>query len=268
MTYCNSADVFNYLGKSAKTKVRSEVVGTSSNTASTSWELDHDNVIDASDTIYTDSTVVPTSSYSINLDDGKLTGLSVPSGSVLTADYDYSGMSDSMVQQMITSSDSLIEVETGRVYTTTTSTTEYLSRDPDQKVFFLNDYPITTLTLLERNTAAQVDAAVWESLTEGLGEDYLSNSEDLLVGRIRFIDSFPLTGQDTLRATYISGYTTVPALVKELSMLLTIRQMANSTVYKSIIEGQDNYTPVRLDEINNRIEELKRVLTKQNISLI
>ena len=101
-----------------------------------------------------------------------------------------------------------------------------------------------------------------------MGNDYLANPEDLEIGRIRFIDNFPIKGYDQIRVTYDYGYTTTPPLVKELSILLTLRNMANSTVYKSIFKGYDNFTPVKLTEIENRIEELKRILKKQSVTLV
>lgn len=266
MSYCSSAEVFNYLGKDAKTKIRGEIVGTGAGVTS-SWSLDHDNIISGSDVLYTGGTIVPTSSYTINLDDGNVSGLSVPSGSVLSADYDYADIPDSLTRQMISSSDSLLEAETGRTFGTS-SNTEYLGVEEGKRNFFLNNYPVLTLSSVSRNIAPQTEAPDWETLTEGLGNDYIANSEDLRIGRIRFIDNFPYLGQDMLMITYSSGYLTTPNIVKELSILLTIRQMANSAVYKSIFEGNDNFTPVRLNEISERIEELKRLLKKQNIEPI
>jgi hypothetical protein len=166
---------------------------------------------------------------------------------------------------MISSSDSLIESETGRVFSLTTSNTEYLSVDESQDVFFLKNYPVTTISSLSVNTASQTDAPSWSASTSGLGEDYIANSDDLLIGRIRFIDNLPQAGQDVLKVVYNYGYSATPPLVKELSILVTLRQMINSSVYKSIFKGYDNFTPVRLNEINERIEELKRILKKQSI---
>ncbi|HUU86745.1 MAG TPA: hypothetical protein VMX17_03235 [Candidatus Glassbacteria bacterium] len=265
--YCNSSEVLKYLGKDAYTKIRSEVVGTGTGVIST-WELDHDNVLSSSQTLYTDSISVSTGSYTLNLDDGTITGLTASSGSVLTANYDYSDIPDSIVQQMISSSDSLIDTETGRNFGNNTGSVEYLDIEEKQTTFFLKNYPIITLSSVERNKSVQTSAPDWETLTGGLGEDYISNSEDLSLGRIRFIDNLPYIGQDNLKVTYDHGYTTTPSLVKELSILLTIRQMTNSAVYKSMFKGYDNFTPVRLEEIENRIEELKRILKKQSINLV
>lgn len=268
MAYCSSTEIWKHLGKDAYTKVRSEIVGTSSTTTSTNYELDHDNLIDTSLILYTDSSVLTSSAYTSDLDDGSITELTgASSGSVLTADYDYGDLPDSIISQMIDNSDNLIETETGRTFGEN-SATEYLNVDYQQKVFFLKNYPVTTLTTIERNISIQTTTPDWETLTEGLGEDYIANSEDLSIGRVRFINNFPYQGEDMLKATYNYGSASTPNLVKELSILLTLRQLANSSVYKSIMKGYDNFTPIRLDEINIRIEELKRILRKQSIELV
>ena len=269
MSYSLTSEIWDNLGKDSYTKVRGEIVGTSSTTASTNYELDHDNVITNSVTLYTNSSTLTSSAYSLNLDDGNIVGLTgATSGSVLTADYDYADLPDSTIQRMINSSDSLIDIETGRTFGQTTGSVEYLNVEEGQNVFWLKHYPVLTLSSVDINTVDSVDTPAWDTAIEGLGNDYLANSEDLAVGRIRFIDNFPLTGYDQVKATYDYGYSTTPSLVNELSILLTLRNMANSTVYKSVFKGYDNFTPVKLTEIENRIEELKRILKKQSISLV
>jgi hypothetical protein len=269
MSYSQPNEIWNNLGKDSFTKVRGEIVGTSSTTGSTNYSLDHDNVITSSVTLYTGSSILTSSAYSLDLDDGEIIGLTgADSGSVLTADYDYGDLPDSTIQKMISSSDSLIDTETGRTFGVTTGNVEYLNSDKDQKVFFLKNYPVITLSSVEVNQNEAVDVPDWDTMAEGLGNDYLANSEDKALGRIRFIDNFPIEGYDQLKVTYDYGYATTPVLVNELSILLTLRNMANSTVYKSVFKGYDNFTPVKLTEIENRIEELKRILKKQSISLI
>jgi hypothetical protein len=267
--YSTPNEIWKNLGKDAYTKVRDEIVGTSSTTASTNYELDHDNIITSSVIIYTNSSTLTSSAYSLNLDDGKIVGLTgASSGSVLTADYDYGDIPNSVVNQMISSSDAMIDLETGRSFANNTSNVEYLSVEENQETFFLKNYPVITLSSVEINTAGQTDTPSWSTSAGGLGNDYISNTEDLSIGRIRFIDNFPGIGIDKLKVTYNYGYANTPPLANELSILLTLRQMQNSAIYKSVFKGYDNFTPVKLQEIENRIEELKRILKKQSINLI
>ena len=223
--YCSSSDVWNYLGKDAYTKVRSEAVGTGDGTAS-NFSLDHDNVITSSLTVYTGS-VAATSSFTIDYDDGEIFGLTASSGSAITADYDYADLPDSVIEDMIENSDAEIDLTTGRTFTSVTGSVEYLSVESGQNVFFLKNYPILSLTTVDKNISSQTNAPQWYRLAGGLGEDYIANSEDLAIGRIRIIDNGPDAGDDVLKITYNYGYSTIPALARELSLLLTIRQIAN-----------------------------------------
>jgi len=264
---CNPQDIFRTLGKGAYTKVRSEIIGTSSGVTS-SFSAIHDNFISGSTALYTSSTLVPTNLYSVNYNDGKITSFAGTSGSVITLDYDYSDMENSAVIDIISQSDKDIEDETGRVFNSA-STTEYLDVDNYQKDFFLKNYPVITLSSVSQNTSSsEADVPSWSSSSEGLGNDYLANSRDLEIGRIRFIDNFPLSGKDRLKVEYTYGFATTPANIKELSVLLSIRQMMNSSIYKAIFDGNDNFTPVRLNEIEARIEALYRKIRKQDISSI
>jgi len=261
-------EVWQYLGKDSFTKVRAEAVGTGDGTTST-WELDHDNVIAGTLTLYTDGTAVGTASYSVDLDDGVIT-LTASSGSAITADYDYADIEDSVVGSFLTQSSKLVERLTERTFSTG-STTEYLDVEKGQSVFFVSNYPVTTLSSVQANTASSIgDAPAWSTSTEGIGNDYIANSDDLRIGRFEYIDNFPIPGKDRLKVTYSYGYTSSDdlSLVKELEILLATRAMINSAVYKAIFKGQDNFTPVRLEEINRRIEELKNVLKKVNIDKI
>jgi hypothetical protein len=263
MSYTTSEEVLKYLGKDALTQVRAETLGTG---AATTWTASHNNLVTGSVNLYTGGSLI-TTSYSTNLDDGIITYTGT-AGVVVSADFDYSDVPDSVLQSIISSSDALIDMRTGRSFSTTTGNVEYLNVNNEQKTFFLNNYPIITLSSVEQNTEEEINTPIWSTSTQGLGNDYLTNSEDLKIGRIRFIQNFPIPGNDQIKVTYDYGYADTPALINELSKLLSIRQLANSTVYKSIFMGRDNYTPVRLNEIEARIEELFRLFTKQDISSI
>lgn len=266
--YLDTQTLWNYLGKDAFTKIRTEIVGTGNGTTS-AWPLDHDNIISASETIYTDGNSVTSSAYSIDLDDGDLTGLTAGSDVVITADYDYGDLPDSIIQDIINSSENELDSLTGRKFVQTTGEIEYLNVDDSQDIFFLRYYPIITMSSVSTNTSSAItDTPSWNSVTEGIGNDYIVNAGDREIGRIRFIDNKPLEGLDRLKVTYNHGYATVPDLIQELTILLAQRQMVNSAIYKSIFKGYDNFTPVRLDEIETRIRELINLFKKNKYQLV
>ncbi|MHA1383230.1 MAG: hypothetical protein ACTSR3_05695 [Candidatus Helarchaeota archaeon] len=263
MAYITPLELWKSLGKDAFTKVRNEVVGTG-NGVNTSFSLDHDNVVSGSETIYTDSTIV--ADYSIDLDDGELT-LTASDNSVVTADYSYADIPDSHVQEILERADAELTESTGRTFTTS-STSEYIDvEDSTQDEYFLLNYPVITISSLQTNTSSSVtDTPSWRTLTQGLGNDFLANTEDLKVGKFRFIDNFPNKGKDRIKVTYTYGLTGSDlALVKELATLLATRQMINSTIYQTIFKGRDSSSPINLDVVENRIKELTRKLKKINI---
>lgn len=268
MVQATTEEVWKFLGKDAFTKVRAEAVGTGNGTTST-WDLDHDNIIADTLTMYTAGTAVGTGSYSIDYDDGEVTLLTASASDAVTADYDYAAVEDSTISQMLTQSARLAEVQTGRAFESA-STTEYLDVEGGQTTFFVSNYPVITYSAVAFNINENTETPDWSSSTVGLGNDYLADADDLLVGKIRYIDNKPYSGINKLRITYSHGYSLASelSLSKELEILLTHKAMINSAVYKAIFTGQDNFTPVRIDEINSRIEELVRVLKKVNIDMI
>lgn len=259
MSYTTTKKVWEYLGKDAYTQVRGEVLGTGNGTAS-SWTASQLNLVSTSTSLYTNSAEY-TGSYGLDLDKGIIT-YTASNGVVLSADYNYADVPDSQISDLITQSDEELELRTGRKFTQVTGNVEYISLNPNQCECFLKNYPVLTLSYLETRKEA-----LFEVLTEGYTEDYTTTAEDLSLGRIRFNVDMGY-GKDMLRATYDYGYAVTPTMIEELSKLLTIRQMANSTVYKSIFKGYDNFTPVRLEEIENRIEELFALFTRQEINSI
>lgn len=207
-----------------------------------------------------------TGSFTSGATTGTLT--SSTSGEVLTADYNYADIPDSQVQSLVNEAEQELEYLTGRKFYLQTSS-EYLDVELNQTRFWLTNYPLLTMSSLSANTASSVaDTPAWSASTEGLGNDYLMDSLDKEVGTFEYIDNKPLSGQKRLYAIYSHGYSTIPNIVKELAILLTMRKMINSAVYRAIFKGRDNFSPARLEEIENRINQLTGMLRKQNISKI
>jgi len=263
MTFITPLELWKSLGKNSYTKVRNETVDTG-NGVNSAFSLDHENIISGSDTIYTDSTA--DSTYTIDLDDGELT-LTASSDSVITADYSYADVPDSHVQEVLKRADEYLTESVGRPFATT-SETEYIDvEDAAQDEYFLSYYPVTTISSLQVNTKSSLgDTPAWSSRTQGLGNDFIANSDDRKVGRFRWIDNFPTSkGKDRIKVTYIHGYTSTPERVKELATLLAQRQLIQSTMYQTIFKGRDDSSPINLDVVDKRIEELTLKLKKMDI---
>ena len=268
-TYITSQDVWKQFGTDAFTKVTGAALGTMNGVIGT-WQFAHDKLVSGSTTIYTGGTADTTGV--INLDEGEITGLTGNSGNAVTADYWYADVEDSKVQGLINGAESQMETMTGRTFGTT-STTEFIDVVDNENEYFTQNYPVITFSSMQVNTASTLgDTPSYSTSTQGLGNDFISNTEDLKAGRFQFIDNLPpYSGRDRIKVTYTHGYTTTQGgyyLAQELATLLTMRTMTNSAIYKAIFKGQDNFSPTRLAELDDRITELTNLLKSQNIERI
>jgi hypothetical protein len=260
--YITSQDLWNSFGESAFTKVRAETIGTGSG-ALTTFSFEHDNLISSSVTIYTGSTAISSSLYTINYDDGTVT--LTASATPYTANYDYAGLKDSYIQDVINRAEEQLEAKTGRNFDITT-TSEYIDIEQDQTVYFLKNYPVVNIVGLSSNANANADAASWVNLVEGYGQDYLLQQDEEM-NKFTILDNFPSEGAMNLKADYVYGYSTIPDSVKDLAVLYAQRKMVNSGIYKAVVQG-DQFNEAQLQSMDNQIQELVGLLKKQNIDII
>jgi len=268
--YIEPQDVWKQFGSNAFTKVTGAALGTSDGGTTTTFQFEHDKLVTGSTTIYTGGTA--TTEGTIDLDKGEVTALTGGSGNAITADYWYADIEDSKVQGLINSAESQMEEMTGRTFDTG-STVEFIDVVDNENEYFTEKYPVIAFTTMQVNTASSItDTPAYSTSTEGLGNDFISNANDLKAGRFQFIDNFPpYSGRDRIKVTYTHGYTTTQGgyyLAQELATLLTMRTMTNSAIYKAIFKGQDNFSPTRLAELDDRITELTNLLKSQSIGRI
>ncbi len=269
MSLITPQELWNELGKDAFVKVRNEIVATGDGSTSI-FNLDHDNVITSSDTLYTDGTSVSTASYTIDLDEGKITGFTAGSNVTLSADYNYGDIDNTTIQSILDKTDADIENKTGRTFVKATGTIEFIDVETGDTDFFLKNFPAITLSEVAINQNAVTDDPSWLVLTEGLGNGYLANSQNLEDGRIRIINNKPIAGKDRIRVTYDHGYedADIPEIVKELAVLKAQWRMSKSAIYKAIFKGFDNFTPVKLAELKADIEDIEARLRNNNYDRI
>lgn len=266
--YNTSLEIWKELGKDAFTKSIGVTASESAEGTRTIFSFTNDNWISGSVSIYTDGTQVTSSAYTLNLDDGKVTFTSAPnSGSAVTADYYYSGLPDSAVQNIISKADAELENNLGQSFTLTT-TSEYIDVEDSQTSFTLENRPVNSIVSLSANTAESIaDSPTWSASTEGIGNDYLLYSES---GQIEYIDNKPLAGFKRLYATYEHGYSSadMPKLVKELHALYVKRQFIQNNLFQAIIQGRENFSPARTGDIDTRIMEIKKLLRRDKFEAI
>jgi len=244
-------------------EIRAETAGTATNTSSQTYSLSNKNLISGSETATVGTGVV---SATWDYDAGKVT-LAVNSGSTVTVDYDYASIPNSVMNDFVNQIEDKLQSLSRRQFNITTDRTEYLDVD-NQKTFFTKYYPVNTASV-SKNKNHETDTPDWEVLDEGLGNDYIMTDEDKKIGRFRFIDNFPSDGKNKVKIVYSYGYSdgSIPGVVKELATLETSRKVVNSTIYNAYVDGSE-FSPARLEQVDNRIVELRKILRRDEISLI
>jgi hypothetical protein len=209
----------------------------------------------------------------MNYDDGYITlgtgGLATCSGKYVWADYNFASIPNTQMVSLISASDREIERMTGRNWNSNSSQVDYLSVNDYETEFYLSKYPILSISTLKVNQNDVTTTASWLTLTAGIGKDYLFNDEDKAIGRIRFINNLPSAGTDRVEATYDWGYTSSPQEIKTLSILYTVKQLvANPVFARQLMEGRDNFIPIRTDIIDAVINDKLMSMKKQNFRMI
>lgn len=107
--------------------------------------------------------------------------------------------------------------------------------------FQLKNYPVISITTLQKNSAGAASADSWTTLTEqsGSGGSFIV---DLSTGNIVFVDNYPRYGKRSVRVTYVHGRATTPKTVERLAVLLTVKQIIYQKAGNSQFTSVDDIT--------------------------
>ena len=67
------------------------------------------------------------------------------------------------------------------------------------------------------------------------------------------------------RSTYTIGYSAVPEEIKQLTVIMIVRELIRSTVGKALMEGKDNFRPTELTVMDGQIEEIFKRWTQHSL---
>lgn len=135
----------------------------------------------------------------------------------------------------------------------TTVTTEYHDARRYQRYFFLKKRPVISFTKLEVNTADDTNATgTWVDVTSDCKTDSETGRVDLIATGVYG----PTAGTKMFRATYTYGFATTPEDIKQLTVLMIVRELLRSSVTKALIEGKDNFRPTETDILNEQIDNI------------
>jgi len=175
-----------------------------------------DEVITVADVIvYVDGTPVTVSAIDAAI--GKLTLAGAPgSDTAVTADYRYSDVSETAIEDAVLYGESEAESLTGRKYTDANSQTDYFDgHGGTDKTFQLRKFPVQSITNVYIREPGKVS---WESQTLATGD----GSDDDYWGYITDGDSYiefvvaPYKGNQNVKIEYTYGYSSVPSEVVDL----------------------------------------------------
>jgi hypothetical protein len=136
---------------------------------------------------------------------------------VQTSEY-----SDSAITLMIENAQAKIEQITNTTFGVATTVTEYHEFDDQRNWFFTDKFPIASITSLSVNinddgTYTTLDATTYDFWTYGL----IKLNSDAV------ITCFPSFNKST-KIVYVYGSSTVPAIIKDLCLLLVTQQISDS----------------------------------------
>lgn len=143
-------------------------------------------------------------------------------------------------------------------------TTEYHDvEDTPTKMWWLRKTPVQSITLVEINTAAEESTATWITLT--VDTDYEHDSE---TGRLTLLTTtnWPEPGHKQLRVTYTYGYSSVPAEIKQLAILMAGYRLKGTDLIRQYVQGlrTGETTDERFINYQNRILNKYRQDTIRN----
>ena len=121
-------------------------------------------------------------------------------------------------------------------------TDEYHDAKEFQDTWYLKKVPVISLTNFEVNGAYPDYAEDWDDLADTDVHNDYDLDTDLDIGRVKITDSldYPPPGNRQVKATYTYGRASVPADIKWLAMLMTIRRLAGSTLSRVTASGIEN----------------------------
>ena len=135
----------------------------------------------------------------------------------------------------------------------TTVTTEYHDvRNENQRIFFVRKRPVVSMTKAEANVANESSTANWVEMTDEVKTDLETGRVDI----VGVLTGYPYPGLRMVRFTYTYGHATVPEEIRQLAILMIVREIMNSALSRAVIEGRSEFTAPQAEVLNTQIEDI------------
>jgi len=225
-------------------------------------ELANFYIIEDTEDLEIDGSTVADSDYSIDLEKNQVTYSGSSSGT-LTVDYEFGPYDSATVNYRIEGVEEYIDDYTNSTYDGLAQVAGevYDGGGRRQKVYVFHRRPVREVSdvSVNQNTSATSNPN-YESLTEGLGEDYLDYQK---LG-VKFLDygTMPDDSPEDLKVDYKYGYSDVPADLREAATEMVIDDLTRGTVSGAMVDGRDNFDPQTVDV---QSKEWREVLDRYRI---
>jgi len=203
-----------------------------------------------------DGNIQDTRDYTVNFDDNSIDYSGTDSGDA-TVKYYYAPFPSTTVNDIIGEVESDIDDYTNTTFDGVETVTDEIydgTNNAAPRYVFANR-PVDSVSTVELNKPTNGTNPNYETVDEGLGNDYLEYKE---LG-IRFLKDgdTPSNDPEDVRVTYDYGYSGVPGGVEELATLMTKKRLVHGTVDGAMVDGRDNFDPQTVNVNQARIDELK-----------
>lgn len=133
------------------------------------------------------------------------------------------------VKKWIEDADSEIELRTGKVWASQTTTSSLLDYDGSGYLKLPHSPVISVSNLWYEDQGLGADSENWTALTEGRTNDFILYVMD---SEIEFISTVP-AGKQNICITYTYGYANTPAYITRLATLIVAKRVIMATINKS-----------------------------------
>jgi len=218
------------------------------------FELANNYIIKDTETVTVDGNTQSDSDYTVNFDENTIDYNGSDTGTA-TIEYAAGPYTNSAVQSSIDAVTEHIDDYTNSTYGGLVTVTDEIYDGGRHKVYPFVNRPVQSVSKVAVNNPTDAQGNPnYETLTEGLGEDY-TDYKDL---GIRFNDEgeSPDNQPKELQVTYDYGYADVPSDLKRAATEMVVDDLVNGTVSGAMVDGRDNFDPQTVDVMVNSYQEV------------
>jgi len=228
----------------------------------TTFELNNNNLIENTVTLYIDGSEVSKDDYIVSLDKGEIAYTGTDSGDG-TVDYQFAPISNSDVTDALKSATDFVDNYTNTTFDSTENRTVYVEGQGKDKQYILLKQPVQTI-----NSIIYYDDAQGEvTLTQGKDEDYIVHGNGFLITNDTYKTS-ELNDRLQFKVDYNYGFNTIPDSIKRATIYLAAQEYLRLNITSKNIQGRDNFDPETSRVLNGDATKLMDQYRADHMGLV